>query len=239
MDSSNLPRLRQIAREIRSAPESFAGFGPEATSRITDFVASALQEAIRLGAFAGPDHDKLRALIRNQENYGYSGWRLFSGIFAEAVTCLCPDLKEPGPKVMAGARACAPIADALEEDIAAAARSGGGKAKKDVMNLRARDALKGRPPKGCKRWTTRTLGNAIGCSGSYVRSLPAWRAYYAKHGPKQEGAPKAVAFTSEVEATVGKPDAALMALIAEQAADDEGSPLDSTRRGKRPRRPKA
>ena len=113
-----------------------------------------------------------------------------------------------------------------------------GRPNKEEMNLRAREALKGRPPKGRKRWTTRTLSKVIGCSANFVLKLPAWRAYYADHGPKRKGAPKAVAFTPELEATVGKPDAALRAMIAEQAADDEGSPLDSTPRRKRPRRPK-
>jgi hypothetical protein len=51
-----------------------------------------LVEALDLGAFAGSEHARFRLLVRHQrERYAENAsWK--SGVFAEAVTCLLPDL---------------------------------------------------------------------------------------------------------------------------------------------------
>jgi hypothetical protein len=110
---------------------------------------------------------------------------------------------------------------------------------REEANLRARDALKGPPPRGKKRWTERTLARAIGCSPAQVHSLPAWRAYYEEHGVKKKAtAPKAVGLTDAVLANEGREDAELSRLLADQAADYEPSPLVSHARKHRPHRRK-
>jgi hypothetical protein len=105
--------------------------------------------------------------------------------------------------------------------------------KRDEANVRARAALRNRPPRGKKRWTVRDLAKAIGCSGGLVPNLPAWEAYAEEHSLKRDkahAAPKAVALTRKVLANEGCSDAQLERLIAEQAADFEGSPLVSKER---------
>lgn len=76
-------------------------------------------------------------------------------------------------------------------------------------NNRARDALKARPPKGKRRWTTRDLGKAIGYSASKVVNLPAWRAYAENHGISRSThnlAGRAVNLTDGVLANAGGRD---------------------------------
>ena len=116
---------------------------------------------------------------------------------------------------------------------------GKGSIDREEANRRAREALKGRPPKG-KRWSLRTLADAIGCSTTLVHGLPAWRTYADEHGltRKEAAAPKAVSLTPAVLANEGRDDAELQRLIAEQHDEDEGSPLDPAPSKRRRRRRK-
>jgi hypothetical protein len=90
---------------------------------------------------------------------------------------------------------------------------------KEEANLRAREALKGRAPKG-NRWSLRALSKAIGCSDGMVPKLPAWQAYREEKGlRKGPAAPKGVTLSDKISETEGKPDEELERLIAEQDAD--------------------
>ena len=100
-----------------------------------------------------------------------------------------------------------------------------------------RTALKGKPPKGTKRWTQRSLAKAIGCSPTLTGGLPAWIAYYAEHSKTKAKAPRAVGLTDAVLNNEGREDAELQRLIGEHEADFEPSPLISDARKQR-RRPK-
>jgi hypothetical protein len=76
-------------------------------------------------------------------------------------------------------------------------------------NLCARKALKGKPPKGRRRWTCRSLAKAIGCSSGLVPDLPAWQAYAEDHGLKRHAkdhALKAVSLTKPLLELKGQED---------------------------------
>ena len=113
---------------------------------------------------------------------------------------------------------------------------------RDEANVRARKALKGRPPKGNKRWSYRTLAKAIGCGAGQVSELSAWQAYAESHGLKRDKgqtAPKAVSLTA---GRLAKEDSAaalerlhqaeLEKVVAEQRADDEADRKQYRRRPK-------
>jgi hypothetical protein len=108
---------------------------------------------------------------------------------------------------------------------------------RDEANLRARAALKARPPRG-GRWSQRTLAKAIGCSAGLVSVLPAWQAYAEERGLGGKGpsVPKAVSLTPAVLAGEGRRDEELEQLIAQHQADFEESPLVSHARKHRRRR---
>jgi hypothetical protein len=103
---------------------------------------------------------------------------------------------------------------------------------KDEANRQARDLLKSK-----KKWTQRELAKAIGCAVGQVCELPAYKAWRDEHKPKGDKAPKAIPATDKVLASVGKEDAELERLIAEQEKDLVDSPLISNAR-KQSRRPK-
>ncbi len=107
---------------------------------------------------------------------------------------------------------------------------------REEANLRAREALKNRPPKA-KRWSIRKLADAIGCSPGLAASLPAWQAYAVDHGlTRRDAAPKAVSLTDATLGSEGQRDAKLEKLIAEHEAEFEESPLISQERKRRPKR---
>ncbi|HEX5446632.1 MAG TPA: hypothetical protein VFW87_22630 [Pirellulales bacterium] len=85
----------------------------------------------------------------------------------------------------------------------------------------------------------RKLADAIGCSESTASTLPVWKAFKYRRGPKRKRgpgkAPPVVSFTEKVDATVGKPDEQLQRLIDEGQYDP--SPLDDDLPGE-PRRVK-
>jgi hypothetical protein len=111
--------------------------------------------------------------------------------------------------------------------------------RRDEANLRARKALRGKPPGGKPAWTQRTLAHAIGCSPGLVTKLPAWQTYRQEHvpsGKKKAGGPRAVGLTASVLANEGQNDPELERLIAEQTADCKDSPLISNARKHRRRR---
>ena len=126
-----------------------------------------------------------------------------------------------------------PLAGFLE---AAAPRDGTPRVSKEEANLRARDALRARPPKG-QRWTVRKLATAIGCSAGLAAGLPTWRAYAEEHGltGQKSALPKVVSLTDGVLANEGTNDEQLERLICELQAGLEESPLVSHAR-KHPRR---
>ncbi len=108
------------------------------------------------------------------------------------------------------------------------------KITREEANLRAREALKNRPPRGKKRWTQRTLAKAVGCADGMVSRLPAWQAYAADRGltRREPAAPKAVSLTEAVLAKEGREDGEeLQRLTGQQAADDKAE-----RRGHRQRK---
>ncbi|MGA2259559.1 MAG: hypothetical protein ABSG53_33200 [Thermoguttaceae bacterium] len=109
--------------------------------------------------------------------------------------------------------------------------------RRGEANLRARDALKGKPPKGKKRWTQRTLAKAIGCSATQAGKLPAFRAYLEENCKTKTAAPKTVSLTNVVLDNKGQDDAELNRLIDQYQANFEPSPLISNARNQR-RRPK-
>ena len=83
---------------------------------------------------------------------------------------------------------------------------------RDEYNVLARAYLKEHPLAKC-----RELAKAIGCALGTVSKLPAWQAVM---GERRKGrTPKSVSFTEKVEATVGKEDAQLQRLMADQEAD--------------------
>jgi len=121
--------------------------------------------------------------------------------------------------------------------------SGGGSGSpgrnwREEVNIRARDAIRGKPPEGKKRWTIRTFAKAIGCSTGLISELPAWRAYMEEHPrkTKKPTLPRVVSLTPAVLANEGREDAELQRLIAEQRGDDEGNPLGPARKQPRRRR---
>jgi hypothetical protein len=122
-------------------------------------------------------------------------------------------------------------------EAAAQAGPGGSRITKNEANVRAQEALKGRLPKGRKRWSERALATAIGCSPGLVHNLPAWKGYQESHCEKKTPAPKAVSLDGTVLDNKGQPDEELERLIADQQADFEESPLVSHARKHR-RRPK-
>ncbi|HEX4143767.1 MAG TPA: hypothetical protein VHY91_09560 [Pirellulales bacterium] len=119
---------------------------------------------------------------------------------------------------------------------------------KDEANLRARDALKGKPTGG-GRWTVRKLAKAVGCSAGLVNELSAWLAHPDREAGKSRKAkpaerrsplsletvaavkaggsddPSEIAAASELGRMAGGNEAELQRLIAEQSDDFEPSPL--------------
>ncbi len=94
---------------------------------------------------------------------------------------------------------------------------------KQEAEIRARKALKGRPPKG-KWWSAETLRKAIGCAKGQVPNLPAWQEYSdqkRKAQGKKPAATRAVRLTDGVLANEGHADAELQRLTEEQAAEEK------------------
>lgn len=81
-----------------------------------------------------------------------------------------------------------------------------------------------------REWATR-LKIAVGRVGK----LPFWKELHPES--KMNAKPKAVAMNRGIESSLGEDDPELTRLMKEQTDDDEGSPLDSTPRRKRSRRP--
>ena len=93
------------------------------------------------------------------------------------------------------------------------------RSKADEANLRAREALKGKPPNGAKRWSWRSLARAIGCSGGLIEKLPAWHAYADLHPEcrrKDRPAPKAVSLSPGILADEGRDDEELERLKSQE-----------------------
>ena len=70
---------------------------------------------------------------------------------------------------------------------------------------------------------------AIGCKVGVYRKTPFWARLMAAKGPAK-GRPSVVSLSSSLESTLGENDEALEALIREQSADFEDSPLVNSRR---------
>jgi hypothetical protein len=81
-------------------------------------------------------------------------------------------------------------------------------------------------------WTVRRLAGAIGCSNGTAVNLSAWKTYAKAKGVGRDRArkPKTVSLTTALEAMHGNADKMLEKLKAEQAEDDEVSPLSNSSR---------
>jgi hypothetical protein len=120
-------------------------------------------------------------------------------------------------------------------------KSGKTRIERDEANARARGALRGRPPKGNKRWTQRTLAKAIGCSSGIITKLRAWQAYTEERGLKsvhKAAAPKAVSLTDGALATEDGQAAMERLRLAEieKAAAEQIAESEADRRHYRRRR---
>jgi hypothetical protein len=82
--TSSADRLRQIADEIRGLPEAMASI----PGNIADVGGALVAEAIDLGAFDGPEHVRLRLLVRRARESYPDHWH--GAAFSEAMTCLAP-----------------------------------------------------------------------------------------------------------------------------------------------------
>ena len=86
-------------------------------------------------------------------------------------------------------------------------------------NIRAREALKNRPPRGKKRWTVRMLADAIGCSYSLVPELPAWQAYYTEWKKRHSHSVHATTMSDPVKDSLAITDQEVRRLVEEQDRD--------------------
>lgn len=243
-------RLQQIADELRAL--SCSDFRPAVRAHIA---CELLCEALSLGAFGHPALAPLRVALRagaepSEAVFPAAAKALLGRTFAEefwphACVYLGNIVADEARSIQARAGAAEPTTHAEGEPAPAAVpvpiaepAAGGlaaekGKRKpritKDEANVRAREALKGRVPKGKRRWSQRTLAKAIGCAVGQVPELPAWQAYAEEHGLKRDkgdAAPKPVSLT---EGTLAKQDSAaaserlrlaqLERVAAEQIAD--------------------
>lgn len=78
-------------------------------------------------------------------------------------------------------------------------------------------------------YTDRKAAKEIGCAASRASTLPAFKAFKERRGPRPAGrgkSPHVVSLTSPIEATIGEPDEVLERLKKEQERDFELSPLD-------------
>jgi hypothetical protein len=110
-DSPTATRLRQIAYAVRSLPQAFRALAPK---DLAESCGSLVKEAIDLGALSAPEHVKLRLLVRRQTETYPDGWRF--GVFAEAVTCITPDLEKQRGLIGAAEPACEKIADTIDRE---------------------------------------------------------------------------------------------------------------------------
>jgi hypothetical protein len=155
-----------------------------------------------------------------------SGFTKAERIDIETKVSLSAD--EPGSLVRIAQR----VVNVVEEMAARTGGKGRPRISADEANIRARGALKGKPPKGPK-WSQRTLAKVIGCAIGQISRLPAWQAYAEENGQqrnKRYSLPKAVGLTDKVLETAGQNDAELQRLMAEQRADDLAEKMRHRRR---------
>lgn len=121
--SETVRRLWQIVRELREVPKrggSSVGLGspPPRPSysermRVGDAAGRLFVEAVELGAFAGPEHAKLREAIETARRLA-SPEKRHARIWSKAIVYLCPESAKPGRYVSdLWAGMCEPIANMI------------------------------------------------------------------------------------------------------------------------------
>ena len=133
MSEKSAERLRAIARRIRLLPEhpAYKGRLPGKLCRRASVL---FDEALKLGAFSGPEHEVMREAVEGTQSLHPKGWQ--KEVWLVAVLYLCPRLREQLSPVGSIEPACGPIAELIEAE--AARLSLGGTTRKDERQGRDR-----------------------------------------------------------------------------------------------------